>query len=364
MKTRWRVGIAGAGSIALGTAALLAQHGHNPMLWSPSGKGTEGLESGVSSNGAIELFFEPCIANSAKELVAENQILMLALPAWGHKEVMDVLAPHISQGQQVIVSSHASMGALYLMQLLKARGVSIPITAWGTTAVTGRREEGPVVRVNTVRSRIDLCTIPEDMSKRAMSACQQLFDDRFEPRAGLLAISLSNLNPQNHLGIALGNITRMERGEVWSQGQNVTPKIGRLLEMLDLERLAIAETLGLKVKTIFEHFHLSFHVPVAPISEMNQQMHAQGNGGTGPTTEDSRYVTEDVPYGLQLTSLLGRLVGRPAKLHEAGIEIFSAMYNRDFAKENKILAVLELEKYALQDLQKASLTGILDKRVR
>ena len=60
----------------------------------------------------------------------------------------------------------------------------------------------------------------------------------------------------------------MERGEVWSQGQNVTPKVGRLLEMLDLERLAIAEKLGLKVKTIFEHFHLSFHVPVASISEM------------------------------------------------------------------------------------------------
>ncbi|MGA0768860.1 MAG: NAD/NADP octopine/nopaline dehydrogenase family protein [bacterium] len=360
MNARFRVGIAGAGSIALGTAALLAQRGHQPMLWSPSGRGTDGLESGVSSHGAIELFFNPRIAKSAEELVAENQILLLALPAWGHKEVMDDLAPHIAQGQQVIISSHASMGALYLMRLLKTRGLSIPITAWGTTSVTGRREAGPVVRVNTVRSKIDLCTIPEDLSKDAMAICHQLFDDRFEPRAGLLAISLSNLNPQNHLGIALGNITRMERGEVWSQGQNVTPKVGRLLEMLDLERLAIAEKLGLKVKTIFEHFHLSFHVPVASISEINQQMHEEGNGGIGPATADSRYVTEDVPYGLQLTSLLGRLAERPAKLHEAGIEIFSAMYDVDFSKENNLLAALDLEKYGLQDLQRASLTGILN----
>ena len=46
----------------------------------------------------------------------------------------------------------------------------------------------------------------------------------------------------------------MEHGEVWSQGQNVTPKIGSLLEKLDLERLIVSKELGVKVKTIFDHF--------------------------------------------------------------------------------------------------------------
>ncbi|MFP3589681.1 NAD/NADP octopine/nopaline dehydrogenase family protein, partial [Paraburkholderia sp. SIMBA_055] len=81
------------------------------------------------------------------------------------------------------------------------------------------------------------------------------------------------------MGIALGNMTRMERGETWSQGQNVTPNVGRLLEALDQERIDIASTLGLQVRTIFEHFHLSFHVPVSSISQMNQEMHTAGNGG-------------------------------------------------------------------------------------
>lgn len=354
-----RVGIAGAGSIALGSAALLADLGHDPMVWSPSGAGTEDLHHGVTAEGALELRFTPRIAATAEDLVRENDVVMIALPAYGHKSVMDAIAPHVRDGQHVIVSSHASMGALYLMRLLEARGVSAPITAWGTTVVTGRRQDGPVVRVNTVRSRVDLCTVPDTRSDCALAICQRLFGDRFQPRAGLLAISLSNLNPQNHLGIALGNITRMERGEVWSQGQNVTPKVGRLLEKLDLERLAIAEALGLSVKTIFEHFHLSFHVPVSSISEMNQQMHAQGNGGTGPATADSRYVTEDVPYGLQLTAVLGRLVDRPAILHEAGIAIFSAMYDRDFANENELLSALSLERYSLTDLQEAARTGLL-----
>jgi len=73
-------------------------------------------------------------------------------------------------------------------------------------------------------------------------------------RQGLLAISLSNLNPQNHLGIALGNISRMDKSEKWYQLEHITPTIGRLLEALDQERLAIADALDLETKTIFDHF--------------------------------------------------------------------------------------------------------------
>ncbi len=356
-----KVGLAGAGSIAFGTAAVLHEAGHDPMLWSPSGDGTAALSKGAElhARGAVDATLAPRIATDAAQLARDNEVLIIALPGYGHKAVFDALAPHIEPRHQVIISSHASLGAVYLMQLLAARGVTVPITAWGTTICTGRRQSGTEVKVNTVRSRVDLCTVPDDRSAEGLNLCQTLFGDRFQPRDGLLAISLSNLNPQNHMGIALGNITRMERGETWSQGQNVTPKVGRLLEELDLERLAIAQALGLEVKTIFEHFHLSFHVPVASISEMNQMMHEQGNGGVGPATADSRYVTEDVPYGLVLTAALGRLTGQPAKLHEAGIRIFSAMYGRDFEAENEILKALDLHRFSLDDLKRAAKTGML-----
>ncbi len=356
-----RIGIAGAGAIAFGSAALLRQNGHVPTLWSPSGAGTGALANGqdLVATGAIEARFAPGIATSAAQLAAENDVLLVALPAYGHKAVMDSLVPHVGLRHHVIVSSHASLGALYLAGKLSQRGLSVPITAWGTTAVTGRRPSPTEVRVITVRSLVDLCTVPGTASEAELALCRRLFGDRFQPRDGLLAISLSNLNPQNHMGIALANMTRMERGEKWSQGQNVTPNVGRLLEALDAERLAIAQALGLEVRTIFEHFHLSFHIPVASISEMNQQMHAQGTGGTGPATADSRYVTEDVPYGLALTTALGRMTGRPALLHEAGIAIFSAMYGRDFAAENALLNAIKLEAYTIDDLRTAARTGHL-----
>jgi opine dehydrogenase len=360
-----KTGIVGAGSIAFGTAALLSENGHNPMLWSPSGDGTAdfSLCAKLTATGAISCQFTPRIANSAKELCAKNDVLVIAVPGYGHKTVMDALAPHIRRDHHIIISSHASLGAVYLMQRLAERGISVPITAWGTTAVTGRRVTGSEVQVNTVRKLIDACTIPEHATEAGLAICTRLFGERFQPREGLLAISLSNLNPQNHMGIALANMTRMERGEIWSQGQNVTPNVGRLLEELDQERLAIAKVLGLEVRTIFEHFHLSFHVPIAPISVMNLRMHEQGNGGTGPATADSRYVTEDVPYGLALTVVLGELAGQPARLHEAGVRIFSAMYGREFMAENELLNALDLPRFTLNDLKRAARTGLLEREV-
>lgn len=356
-----RVAIVGAGSIAFGTAALLERSGHRAALWSPSGRGTRELadDAPLSASGAVEGRFEPAVASSAQALVKDADAVLLALPANGHKAVMDAIAPHLTADQTVLVSSHASFGALYLSRLLAERGITAPIVAWGTTIVTGRRQGPTTVQVSTIRDKVDVATLPAGRSAHGLALCRALFGDRFVDRGGLMAIALSNLNPQNHMGIALGNMTRMERGETWSQGQNVTPHVGRLLEALDRERLEIAAALGLSVRTIFEHFHLSFHVPVASISEMNLRMHEMGNGGTGPATADSRYVTEDVPFGLVLTARLGEMTGRPATLHRAGIDIFSAMYGRDFARENVLIDAIGLDDMSLEQLQASIRDGIL-----
>ena len=354
-----RVGIVGAGSIAFGTAAFLEQQGHKAVLWSPSGERTKALAKGepLIATGAVEGAFHPVVAASARDVVQGSDAVLIALPGYGHRAVLDAIAPHISDGQTVIFSSHASFGGLYLSRALAKRGVTATLVAWGTTVVTGRQKSQTEVNVNTVRKKVDLATVPASRSAEGLAICEKLFGDRFVDRQSLMAIALSNLNPQNHMGIALCNLTRMERGETWSQGQNVTPKVGHLLEQLDEERLAIAKALGLEVRTIFQHFHLSFHVPVGSISQMNQEMHEAGNGGTGPTTADSRYVLEDVPFGLVMTVKLGQLAGSPATLHESGVRIFSALYGRDFFAENDLLNALDLDAMSLDELNALCASG-------
>ncbi|MCX8280007.1 NAD/NADP octopine/nopaline dehydrogenase family protein [Phyllobacterium sp. 0TCS1.6C] len=349
-----RIGILGAGAIAFGCAAYLARAGHTPVIWSPSGTKTAELAVGnkLRATSAIEGEFEVGAARDCEDAVATSDAVLIALPAYGHRAVMDAAIEHLRPGQPVIISSHTSFGALYLSKLLAARGLELPIIVWGTTVTTGRQKSLTEVNVATVREKVDVATLPASAIDAGWTLCTQLFGDRFVKRDGMLAISLSNLNPQNHLGIAMLNLTRMEKGEVWGQGEHVTPAVGRLIEALDEERLAIAGSFGLKVRTVYEHFSLSFHVPMASVSEMNQEMHRQGRGGFGPTTIESRYILEDAPFGLWPTALLGRISGHPASLHEAGVAIYSAAYGRDLKADNDLLPELGLEGIAPEELKR------------
>jgi opine dehydrogenase len=343
-----KVGILGAGAVAYGTAAYLIEAGHQATLWSPSGNRTKALAAGAPLNatGVITGDFHPRVASSCMDAVLQADVVMIVLPAFAHKAVFDTMASHVRDGQPIIISSHMSFGALYLSKLLAAQGVGAPIVAWGTTLTTGRQLSPTEVMVNTVRKKIDIAAVPESVAASDLSFCTELFGDRFVARDGLVAIALSNLNPQNHLAIALTNLTRMERGERWSQTENITPAVGRLIEALDLERLAIAKALDVKVRTVQEHFLLSYDVQPASVSEMNQQMHRRGKGAFGPTTAESRYVLEDVPFGLEATVRLGQKAGVPVPLHEGGIAILSAAYGRDFSKENDILEALDINSLA------------------
>lgn len=354
-----RVSILGAGAIAYGLAAYLAKSGHIPKLWSPSGKRTAALAAGrrLAATGDIEANVAVEVAADCRDAIIGAEAVVIALPVNGHKTVIDAAVPHLTDELPVIISSHSSFAALYLSKRLAERNVKLPIVVWGTTLLSGRQLGPTEVLVTTVRQKLDVATLPFDAQDQGHELCTALFGDRFVKRDGMLAIALSNLNPQNHLGIALLNLTRMEKGEQWSQGGNVTPTVGRLIEALDAERLAIAGHFGIAVRTVQEHFSLSFHVPMGSVSQMNQDMDKQGRGGFGPTTTDSRYVLEDVPFGLLPTVMLGKISRHPAVLHDSGISILSAAYGRDLRVDNDILPTLGLESLSDTELMKLSRDG-------
>lgn len=336
-----KVAVLGAGGIGLGMTAFLANAGHQVKLWSPSGAGTASFRAGAKliASGVVTASFTPSVATSAADATKDVEVAIIAVPGNGHRPVIDAIAPHLSAGQMVIISSHCSLSALYLSQRLAARRIAVPIAAWATTVVAGRRG-GDAVNVGTLRKELDVATVPSSASATGLAACRALFGERFRAREDLLAISLSNLNPPVHMANALCNLTRMERGEAWANYDCMTEAVGRLIEALDRERLALAATFGLTVRSIQDHMHLSFDVPRGSVGEMARIVHARRGGPPGPTTLEHRYVTEDAPFGLVPLVAIARAAGVKTPLHDAGIALFSALYGRDFTHENDLLPAL------------------------
>ncbi|MFD2262887.1 NAD/NADP octopine/nopaline dehydrogenase family protein [Lacibacterium aquatile] len=333
-----KVGIAGAGAIAFGYAALLTNNSHQVSLWSPSGR-WQGEARKIT--GAIEGDFRFAACADAKELAA-NEVIVLALPANGHRPVFDALLPHLAAHHTIIISGHLSFAALYLAKKLAERGLQLPIAVWNTTVLTSKAQSESEIKIGALRGKVDMATLPASDAPRTHEVCTALFGDRFVLRDDLLTITLSNLNPQSHLGIALCNLTRIERGETWGQRTHITPAVGRLLEALDTERLAVATALGKSVRTVFEHQQMSFGVSGGSVAEMAQILAAQGKDPNGPKDINTRYVLEDTPFGLVPTVYLARIAGVAVPLHESGILILNACYGRDFASDNDLLPELSI----------------------
>ena len=331
------VGVAGAGAIAMGYAALLLGRGHAVGIWSPSGHRTAPLLQGtpLTVTGAIEGAFSPDVCKDAVELAC-NEVIVLALPAFGQRFVIDALVPHIEARHTVILSAHLSFAGLYLAKRLAERGLRIPIAVWNTTALTCKALSFTEVRIGALRSQVDVAVVPVEKSDYGRDLCADLFGERFVLKDDMLTVALSNLNPQSHLAIALCNLTRFEIGEAWGQRANVTPNVGRLIEALDRERLAIATAFGKAVSTVFDHYQHSFGVSGATVAEMSSLLVARGSEIQGPKTISSRYVLEDVPFGLVPMLSLADMVSSNVPLHRSGVEILSACYGRNFTADNDL----------------------------
>ncbi|MFV0332857.1 MAG: NAD/NADP octopine/nopaline dehydrogenase family protein [Tropicimonas sp.] len=146
---------------------------------------------------------------------------------------------------------------------------------------------------------------------------------------------------------------RIKRGEDWENYLCITPAVGRLIERLDIERLGLASSFGFKVRDVHEHYLMTFP-DIAPgtVSDMAGQV---GAGTKGPVTLQNRYITEDLPFGIIPLCELGRRLGTPLPLHEAGVALLTASLGTDFRSRNDILEEV-LEELDCQNVSQSSAT--------
>jgi opine dehydrogenase len=164
--------------------------------------------------------------------------------------------------------------------------------------------------------------------------------------------TLQNGNPVIHPAVTLLNAGLLERtgGDFLFYEDGVTKSVGRLIEAVDDERLAIAGALGVTILS-------------DPALGVRQGYMREENYSTGYSTApgflgigaqrqlDHRYLTEDVGYSLCFLTDLAAHLGVPTPVMDAVIAIASVLLARDFRGERvRTMSTLGLDGKSPEEL--------------
>jgi len=358
-----KIAVLGAGAMGLSTVALLAARGHAPRLWSPSGRSTEGFGArvAITASGALVGTWEVDVAHDIASALDGVDAVVLAVDAGGHAAVMAAAVPYLRAGVPFIIGAAHSMSGVYLSGLVAARGISLPIVSWNTTVGTAHKTGPRTVDIRTLRPRIEAAVMPSGQAEAVLAQCADLFGAQFEQRGDALVIALlSNANPVFHVPVCLLNISRIERQEDWAPYGQTSPAVGRLMEALDAERIALAAAFGHEIHSVNAHFHRSFRIPLGTMADMNATLHAAGRGPRGPKSVTHRYLAQDLSYGLVFASTLGECAGVAMPVHDATVTLASAALAHDYRADNDLMRRLDLTGLSKAEILRRASQGLFE----
>ncbi|HHV21175.1 MAG TPA: opine dehydrogenase [Propionibacterium sp.] len=289
---------------------------------------------GITATGDLEGFAPVTAAGHDIAAALDGAELVLIVgPAFATPPMAEACRDHLRPGMAVLVCPSSCAGALTFRQHAGLTADSGIIVGETSTLPYAVRITGPG-RIN-VFHRLDTGTF---LAATPPSDTDQLFamvEDVWplEKADSVLQTTLQNGNPVIHPAVSLLNAGPIDRGgDFLFYEEGVTEGVGRLIEAVDLERLAIAGALGVPVLS-------------EPALGVHQGYMTEDNYSTGYSTApgflgigaqgqlDHRYLTEDVGYGLVFLTDLARRLGVPTPVMDAVIQIANVVLARDFRAE-------------------------------
>ncbi len=263
---------------------------------------------------------------------------------------MDELLPHLRGDQTVIVSSMGSLSSLYLFERAQSLGLNLRVASFGTTVLTARRQHAGQVNVTTKRSVVPMSCLPSGDLPKALGICELLFGDVFAPEDHSLVTTLANSNPISHVPLALFNWTRIERAEAWPQFHYMTPHVCSVIEKLDAERMGVANAFGTNVASVSQHLSRSFDITEPTLAGIAAELHKRRGGPAGPKDIQTRYLSEDVPFGLVFLRALADIAQIPVPVTNALIDMSNLVLGVNFYADNDLIPALGLSSESVDGL--------------
>ncbi|MGI6632534.1 MAG: NAD/NADP octopine/nopaline dehydrogenase family protein [Bacillota bacterium] len=326
--------VIGAGNGGVAMAGFLTLRGFAVNLWNRSQPTVETLNAagGIMLEGELGGLAVPnMITSDIGSAVAGVPVIMVTVPASGHETVARLMAPWLHDGQIVVLNPGRTGGALAFRKVLRDQGCinDVTVAETNTFIYASRRLEGGRSRVFGVKKTVSVAALPASRTIEVVRALRSAFP-QFVPAENVMVTSLDNMGAIFHPVPTLLNAARVDSSlsfEHYTDG--ISPSVASVLEALDAERLAIARGLGVYARSALDWLRETYGIVADSLYEGIQANKAY-HGISAPTTLDTRYIKEDVPFSLVPMLSLANVVGVSAPVMKAAISLASVLTGVDY----------------------------------
>lgn len=296
-------------------------------------------------------------------------VLMVVVPAFGHKYVAKTIAPYLKDNQVVLLNPGRMLGALEFYQTVKdyykKKKKDMPDVAIGETgtlvyACRSRNEK--FVRIHGIKNNVNVSAIPSEKAKRIIDYTKDVYP-QFNKVKNTGITSFWNVSGALHVVPAVLNVNLISAEDVqflfYKEG--ITPGSIALVEMVDEERVQVAEAMGMeKIKDLKGWIKEVYGQKGATTLDAIHKTYAYSEI-LAPTEIDNRYFKEDVPYVLETINSFGEQIGVPCKMTKSFIiqaeGLFSKTSEKPLLENARTTKNLKLDKLNKRQIIKYIETG-------
>ncbi len=367
MKMDLQITVIGAGHGGKSMAGDLALRGYAVRLYN---RHYENVEE-IIARGGIEVTLEdgrlgfgriPVVTDDIARALDSADIALVVVPASGHRDIALACAPHLKDGQIIVLNPGRTGGAFEFRNTLQESGCTADvIIAEAETFIFASRSIGPAqAHIFRRKNTVPLAALPATRTPDVLDILQEIYP-QFIAAPNVLHTSLNNMGAVFHPALTLLNAGWIEAtgGDFEFYVEGVTPSTAHVLERMDRERVTVAMAMDVRAQTAREWLSRAYS---AHGENLYEAIHDNPGykGIMAPRQIRHRYIFEDVPFSLVPISELGRRFGVDVWAIDAMIQLASVIADTDYRYRGRTLEKMGLVGLSLAEITRLVNTGITE----
>ncbi len=358
-KLNWA--IIGGGNGGQSMAGHIGIKGFPVKLYDISEETAEAIndKGGITVDGAVKGFGKVDLASTdISKVLEDSDIVVVVLPSLYHSDIAKKCAPHLKDGQIILLHPGSTLGALefkYVLEQEKCRA-DVVVSEAHTLLYACRATEPGNAYIFGVKNCVMAAALPATENKRVIDSLNTVFP-QFKEAKNVLKTSLENTNAMMHPAPSLLNTSKIESKEEWLYYYDgITPSIGAYIEKMDEERIELGKAFGIELTPIKDQYKEMYDAKGETLTELVRTTKAY-DGIKGQKTLKTRYILEDIPNSLLPIVSLGKMTGVNVDKMETIVKLGQYMLG-DEIQDGRTLENVGIQDFSVYELIKYVETGV------